>query len=168
VVRTTLSFRAVNHRSAADYDPCLQRHHLLPRQLLHVTCFRALFGTLGFEHIGFDDFRINGLLLPADVDSAIRIGPPLHRGPHRQYNAMVIDRVGQIEAGWAAVRRKTPLAARRDASKRLAQLQGDLRRQLLDPAPNRLSLNRCDPLGASRDFSQLDAMADALWGELGH
>jgi len=36
---------------------------------------------------------------------------------------------------------------------------------LLDPIGRRLSLNRKDPLGLAFGFAELDAMADALWGE---
>ena len=49
-------------------------------------------------HFGFDDFRRNGLLLPANDAAAIRLGLPLHRGPHHSYNELVFERVGQIEA----------------------------------------------------------------------
>jgi hypothetical protein len=164
-VRDRLSFRAVNRRGEADHDPGLQRHHLLPRQLLGRRCFGVLFDNIGRERIGFDDFRSNGLLLPASDIAALRIGLPLHRGPHRTYNAMVIERVGQIEQGWSALRLKAPEIALGDASMRLALLQRALRRRLLDPLRHRLSLNRHDPLGHARDFAEIDAMAEALWGE---
>ncbi len=166
-VRERLSFRAVNRCSAPDHDPGLQRHHLLPRQLLGQRCFGALFGTIGRERVGFDDFRSNGLLLPARDEAALRIGLPLHRGPHRDYNAMVIERVGQVEAGWSALRTKAPQIALDQALMRLELLQRALRRRLLDPLRHRLSLNRHDPLGHATDFTELDAMAEALWGETG-
>lgn len=124
--RTRLSFRAVNRKGSPDYDPGLQRHHLLPRQLLSQRCFGPLFQAIGRERVGFDDFRSNGLLLPASDGAAIRIGLPLHRGPHRDYNCMVIERVGQIEAGWAQLRtrardrRQSGPDADRPASARLA------------------------------------------------
>ena len=66
-MRRRLPFRAVNRRGAPQYDPALQRHHLLPCELLGKTCFAPLIETLGKDWIGFDDFRRNGLLLPADV-----------------------------------------------------------------------------------------------------
>ena len=47
---------------------------------------------------------------------------------------------------------------------RLALLQAALKRRLLATLGKRLLLNRRDPCGGSVDFSQLDAMADALWG----
>ena len=165
--RDRLSFRAVNRRTAPDYDPGLQRHHLLPRQLLGRRCFGALFESIGRERVGFDDFRTNGLLLPASDVAAVRIGLPLHRGPHRDYNALVIQRVGQVEASWSALRLKAPEAALDDALMRLRLLQRALRRRLLDPMRRRLSLNRHDPLGKAADFTELDAMAEALWGETG-
>ncbi len=163
--RGRLSFRAVNCRDQPDYDPGLQRHHLLPRQLLSSRCFFCMFDSIGRERIGFDDFRSNGLLLPANEGAAMRIGLPLHRGPHRDYNAMVIERVGTIEASWSAVRPRSPETALEQVAMRLRLTQRALRRRLLDPIGRRLALNRMDPLDASADFAELDAMAEALWGD---
>lgn len=117
---------------------------------------------VGRERLRFDDFRRNGLLLPANDRAAVRIGLPLHRGPHRDYNAMVIERVGQIEAGWSANRLRAPEVALIEAYQRLELLQRALRRRLL-AQQRRLRLNRMDPLGSGVDFSELDAMADLLW-----
>lgn len=159
-----LPFRSVNHRCASDYDPGLQRHHLLPRQVLQQGCFAGLFEAVSLTRAAWDDFRSNGLLLPWQDAAALRSGLPLHRGPHRRYNAMVMERVGKIEAGWAAERLRAPDQARHHASMRLAVLQGALRRRLLRPLRLRFPLNRNDPLGAAIDFTELDAMADTLWG----
>jgi len=121
-----------------------------------------LLDELGRDSLNFDDFRSNGLLLPAADDAAVRFGLPLHRGPHRDYNAMVIERVGQIEAGWSARRLRAPEVALSEALERLHWLQRALRRRLL--AQQRpLRLNRHDPLGRGFDFTELDAMADQLW-----
>jgi hypothetical protein len=163
--RACLSFRAVNIRDRPGYDPGLQRHHLLPRQLLGKRCFSGLFEAVGRDRMGFDDFRSNGLLLPANDRAVLRMGLPLHRGPHRDYNALVIERVGQVEAAWSARRLLAPEVAIDDALMRLGLLQRALRHRLLDPVRKRLSLNRHDPLGKSIDFSELDAMAEALWPE---
>ncbi len=92
----------------------------------------------------------------------MRIGLPLHCGPHRDYNAMVIERVGAIEAGWAARRLKAPEIALREAYQGLEHLQQTLRRELLNQH-RRIRLNRMDPLGGGLDFSELDAMVDLLW-----
>ena len=49
---------------------------------------------------------------------------------------------------------------------RLGLLQRALRRRLLDPLRHRLSLNRHDPLGHATDFTEIDAMAEKLWGAI--
>lgn len=162
--RPVLTFRAVNARGAAGYDPGLQRHHLLPCQLLSERCFGAMFMNVGLARVGFDDFRRNGLLLPANEEASLRTGMPLHRGPHRRYNEVVIARVGTIEARWAQARRADETAALAEALMRLQLLQDALRRQLLAER-RRLVLNRKDPLGTGYDFTELDAMAEALWSQ---
>lgn len=160
--RQRISFRAVNHRAAPGYDPGLQRHHILPRQVLTRPCFAPMLKAIGRDRLCFDDFRHNGLLLPANDDAALRVGLPLHRGPHRNYNAMVIERFGQIEQGWASTRLRAPEVALQDTLDRLELLQRALRRRLM-AQQRRLRLNRHDPLGAGFDFAELDAMADQLW-----
>lgn len=125
--------------------------------------FSPQIDSLGRDRNGFDDFRTNGLLLPAIDTTAIRLGLPLHRGPHRDYNALVFERVGQIEASWSAARLRTPEAALVEAFGRLELLQRALRRRLLDTRRKRLALNRNDPLGRGVDFAELDAMVDKLW-----
>lgn len=162
--RPRLPFRAVNRLGEPQFDPGLQRHHLLPRQLLGQGGFSALFEAIDRERVGFDDFRRNGMLLPANDAAALRLRMPMHRGPHRAYNALVAERVGQVEGEWARLRLRAPEVALTQALMRLDLLQRALRRRLL--APNRpfLQLNRHDPLGAGLDFACLDALADALWG----
>lgn len=144
----------------------MQRHHLLPLQLLSARCFGPLFDKIGREGVGFDDFRRNGLLLPATECSADRIGLPLHRGPHGGYNQMVAERVGQIEEGWSKQRLRAPEVALEQGLMRLTLLQGALRRRLLAET-RRLRLNRLDPLGNGRDFSQIDALVEELWRDTG-
>ena len=161
--RRALPFWAVNRRDTPGYDPGMQRHHLLPRQLLSQRCFGGLFDTIGRERMGFEDFRSNGLLLPSSDNAALRIGLPMHRGPHRDYNAMVIERVGQVEAHWSRLRLRAPEIAADVAVQRLGLLQRALRRRLLKPLRAPFRLNRRDPLGQGVDFSELDAMVDALW-----
>jgi len=160
--RTAIPFRNVNRKGSPGFDAGLQRHHLLPRQLLGERCFGTLFEGVGRGSVGFDDFRVNGLLLPATEEATLRLGMPLHRGPHRRYNEVVIERVGRIERRWAQSRRHDPEAALHEALMRLCLLQGALRRQLLDER-RRFLLNRRDPLGAGFDFTELDAMAETLW-----
>lgn len=160
--RANIPFRSVNRRGEPGYDPGLQRHHLLPRQLLGCKCFGSMFAEIGRAPVGFDDFRSNGLLLPANEDATIRTGMPLHRGPHRAYNELVIERVGSVEAKWQVVRRHDPEAAQAEAVMRLQLLQAALKSRLLNER-NRMILNRKDPLGTGFDFTELDAMAEELW-----
>lgn len=159
--RMRVPFSSVNRKSAAGYDPALQRHHLLPCQLLTKPCFEAMFNALA-ETVRFDDFRSNGLLLPATDAATLRTGMPLHRGPHRRYNELVIERVGQIEAGWASRSRSSKADAATEALLRLGLLQGALRKRLLSER-RRFILNRKDPVGTGFDFTELDAMAETLW-----
>ena len=161
--RGRLPFRSVNRCDAPDYQPGMQRHHLLPRQLLSSPGNRAMLGALGSARLGFDDFRANGLLLPACEAGAVRIGLPLHRGPHRHYNEMVAERVGQIEIAWSLRRRRMPESAMEEALMRLGLVQRALRKRLLARG-RRLRLNRRDRLGAGVDFAALDEMAESLWG----
>jgi len=160
--RAAIPFRIVNRKGTPGYDSGLQRHHLLPRQLLSRNCFGRLFDALGYKRVGFDDFRANGLLLPANENSALRTGMPLHRGPHREYNDLVIHRVGTIEQQWIQDRYRNSQVAMEDALFRLVLLQSALRKRLLDER-RRMVLNRKDPLGTGFDFSELDAMAAELW-----
>jgi hypothetical protein len=157
-----LPFHAVNVPGAPGYAPHLQRHHILPRQAAAAGAFADMFARFGCERLGFNDFRRNGLLLPATEAAAMRIGLPLHRGPHRRYNELVIERVGQIEASWQRTRGRDGDCATRAALMRIDLLLRALRRRLLDHRrwPGR-PLNRQDP---ALDFSHLDRMADHLWG----
>lgn len=157
-----LPFGAVNRAGGAGYVAGLQRHHLLPRVLVSQRCFVQLIEALGLR-AGFDDFRRNGMLLPATEDAAVRMGLPLHRGPHRAYSEMVEERLGGIEAGWVANRCNDRDAAGIAALAALTALQVDLRRSLLDPHRT-VRLNRNDPLGRGTDFTRIDAMAETLWG----
>ncbi len=165
--RQHLSFRAVNTKGAPDYDPGLQRHHLLPRQLLSHRCFGKLFDFIGRDRLGFEDFRANGLLLPANDAAVLRIGLPMHRGPHRDYNQLVMERVGQVEARWSGLRLRAPEIALDEAVQRIGLLQKALRRRLLNPRRKPLVLNRFDPIGQQINFAEIDAMVDMLWPETG-
>lgn len=158
-----MPFRAVNRRDRPGFTAGMQRHHLLPCQLLSKRCFSPLFDAIGRERLGFDDFRSNGLLLPASSESALRLLLPLHRGPHRDYNSMVAERVGQIEGEWSRLRLAVPEVAMDQALMRFGLLQRALRRRLLAPERKRVRLNRRDPLGTGLDFAELDAMVEALW-----
>jgi len=78
-----------------------------------------------------------------------------------------MERVGEIERHWTTHRGSRPEQTLEVAKLRPGLLQRALRRRLLDPLGRRFSLNRRDPLGLHVDFTHLDAMAEALWGETG-
>ena len=156
-----IPFGAVNRAGGPGHVAGLQRHHLLPRALVGLACFARLLGVVG-SRAGLDDFRRNGMLLPATEDAAVRMGLPLHRGPHQSYSAMVCERLGGIEADWATTRTHDADAAGHAALRNLAALQAELRRSLLDPRRT-FRLNGSDPLGGGTDFTRLDAMAETLW-----
>lgn len=160
--RAALPFAAVNRPGRPGHATDLQRHHLVPRQAIEWPAFRRLFEAVGRERMGFDDFRRNGLLLPARASAALRLGLPLHLGPHRTYNGMVIERLGAIESGWARQRARDDQAARATALMRIGLLQAALRRRILDRG-NPMRFSRADPLARGRDFTLLDRMAEELW-----
>jgi len=161
--RSVVPFYTVNARQSPGYQLHMQRHHILPRQALGRAGLGTMLRHLGEARVGFHDFRRNGLLLPATEAAAQRVFMPLHRGPHRQYNQLVLERIGQIEAGWQKRRTANDLAADHEALMRLDLLQRALRRRLLDPRRwGGVRLNQRDP---AIDFSHLDAMADMLWAE---
>ena len=158
-----MPFRTVNRRGSACYDAALQRHHLLPRQILTSRAFARFLDHVPPSRLGFHDFRRNGMLLPCRESAALRSRLPLHRGPHRAYNAMVEERMGQIQARWQRTCARQPELARDEAIMRVGLLQRALRRRLLTSEGKRPLLNRMDPLGAGLDFRELDAMVDMLW-----
>ncbi len=160
--RTAIHFQSINRRGSPCYDPGLQRHHLLPKQLLGERYFGRMFSSIGTITVGFDDFRFNGLLLPATEQASVYTGLPLHRGPHPIYNELVIERVGSIESRWELVQRKDPETARREALERMRLLQRALRLRLINEKKG-FVLNRKDPLGTGFNFATLDAMAEKIW-----
>lgn len=163
--RNGLPFRAVNRPGQPGYRPALQRHHLIPRELVQAPAFAALFTALGPARTGFDDFLRNGLLLPATEQAAWTTRLPLHRGPHRHYTGLVRERIGAIERLWAGQSAVRGLVANHEAHFRLGLLQRALRRSLLQQAVARPRLNRLDPAHAAVLFRDLDAMAEELWAD---
>ncbi|WP_379554624.1 AHH domain-containing protein [Qipengyuania sp. DGS5-3] len=152
----------MNRCGCLGYDPDLQRHHLIPSQALRTSSLSYMLSSLGKRQIGFDDFRRNGMLLPSKEPKAQRMGLPLHRGPHRAYNEMVIERLGMIEQSWSRQRAVNDERANQGALMQISLLQRALQRRLLD-ARQPMMLNRKDPLGRGQDFTLLDAMAEQLW-----
>jgi len=141
----------------------MQRHHILPRQVLHKGFFQRMLAAIGRDRLAMDDFRTNGLLLPSLEQAAQVLGLPLHRGPHWRYNGVVIERLGQMEATWHNRQAADPDLAGRELLMRMRLLQQALRRALMRPGMGLARLNRSDPAWHTVDFSELDAMAEMLW-----
>ena len=113
--------------------------------------------------IGFDDFHRNGVLLPGTEAAAIEAQLPLHRGPHRIYNELVLERVGTVEMEWSRNRGRCEQQARQAAQERLRLIQRGLYRRLHGDGSAPLLLNRHDPIGKGIDFAHLDNLAEQLW-----
>lgn len=160
--RAILPFARINRSGSPGHDPALQKHHLLPLALISGGRFERFLSAIDPGGRLFADFRVNGLLLPCRERQALRLGLPLHRGPHPRYSEIVWQRVGQIEREWAGSTDQVPASARTNSRMRLALLQRGLRRLLIAPG-RRLRLNTSDPLGYGRDFTELDRMAELLW-----
>lgn len=139
-----------------------QKHHLIPVQLLKMNAFVKLFERA--EQAGFDarDFKSNGIYLPAHEKLAIESGRPLHRGPHPQYNTLVGQRLGMIEA---SLYKKHDVPDAASIAFRLSYLQRGLRRTLLKK-PRAITLNKRDPMSRNIDFRSLDNDVDNIWSTL--
>jgi hypothetical protein len=105
ITSTTTRFSSINRRGSPGYSPGWQRHHLLPRQLLSCNSLKHFFAELVPQGLGFENFGANGVLLPATERLALKHGLPLHRGPHRLYNELVLERVTAIEMSWSQSRK---------------------------------------------------------------
>lgn len=149
-------------RGASDVraQPGFQAHHVLPVAVFSGATFGNAFGMLRVD--GFDPryFNINGLLLPATEQAALDTGRPLHRGPHRRYNAVVFERVSSIICEMD--RRHRSDAARADAVQRLDLLISALRR-CLSGDRDWIFLNSRDPMHSNAAFHDLDGAIDLLW-----
>ncbi len=143
----------------------MQRHHILPREVTNKSCFGRLVQGVGKDHLALDDFRTNGLLLPSLEQASQILGLPLHRGPHRRYNEVVLERFSQLESHWRQERQRDADRAALDLLLRMRLLQQALRRALLRPAGRLSRLNRRDPAWQTVDFGDLDAQAEAIWAQ---
>ena len=160
-------FVNVNRRGRTGSRRGWQKHHLLPRQTFGRRSFSAMFSSISPRGEWFDDFNVNGILLPATEAAAFDSGLPLHRGPHQVYNELVFERVGAVEMEWSHTRSRDELLARDVALARIRLIQRGLARGLEMGGAGPFVLNRRDPIGRGKDYSELDAMAEVLWGAVG-
>lgn len=156
-------FAAVDRPGSAGFRRGWQKHHLLPRQLFSNSGVSSMLAALGNAGLRFDDFVANGVLLPGSERAAIVARLPLHRGPHRIYNELVLGRVGTVEMEWSRNRTRHETQAENAALSRIRLIQAALKKRLAGEGKGTLVLNRRDPIGQGVDFGHLDAMADTLW-----
>ncbi len=144
-----LSFREMRRRSHPVGFDC---HHLVPVAVIERRSLAITFGKLrsgGFEP---QDFITNGMHLPNQDGLALIFNLPLHRGPHRQYNDMVAERIAGLE--------------RLPTREMLFQVHG-LQRALRSGLRGRCKqwvLGKRDPLRPAVDFRRLDLEVELLWG----
>ncbi|QJB69379.1 AHH domain-containing protein [Parasphingorhabdus halotolerans] len=158
-----IRFSDINRIGTSDYRPYFQRHHLIP---LQVSSIGRLSRTLHHAHsgsFGFNDFRTNGILLPCEEKWAVATGFPLHRGPHREYNELVIERLSRFFA--LSKKIKGSRDQRTFVRDRVALLQNGLRRGLTHQGFDKLRLNKRDPVRSHSDFQKLDDKIDTLFSE---
>lgn len=165
--RSRIVFSAVNRKGSPGYNAGFQKHHLLPVALerkydvLHQNC--ANIGVAKRHGVDLNDFRFNGVLLPCSEEQSARSGLPLHRGPHPIYSEMVEQRLAKVQSDWSHHKLRQSTAACQERTLRLDLLLRALRRKLLAPNWGRALLHKNCPLGAGKDFTELDEMAESLW-----
>lgn len=137
-----------------------QMHHVLPVAVFAGAAFGDAFARLRADGFDLRYFNTNGLPLPATEEAANDSGRPLHRGPHRRYNAMVFERVAAIVREMDSL--QYSLSARMEAVQRLLILIAALRR-CLSGDRNWISLNSRDPMHNQAAFQNLDSAIDILW-----
>ena len=160
-----IPFSKINKSGGADYNAKYQRHHLIPLQAYSEPRFGALFSELREVGFSIDDFSTNGVLLPCEEGEAYHSGMPLHRGPHPQYNELVMDRLDAIErTARSASAAARPHSMLRD---RVWLFQKALARGLKRSENQAYVLNNRDPVRAEGNFEELDACVDILWASTG-
>lgn len=141
-----------------------QRHHLIPVALARRPQMAEMFGELVAEGFALQNFRANGVVLPASERAALQSGHALHRGPHHGYSDVVAARVERIRSHFARQAPNELRAARRTAVMRLRLLQDTTRRALTDGHGSGLWLNRHDPMRLFEDRPYLDDAIERLFG----
>jgi A nuclease family of the HNH/ENDO VII superfamily with conserved AHH len=128
-----------------------QRHHVIPVNVIGRSVFAGLFAIV--SQVGFSphSFVANGLLLPSTEAMAVQTGLPLHRGPHKQYDALIAEGLDII---WEEMRRGS-IANNVNILRLLSEFVGHIRRTLQHDGT--LLLNRNDPRSTHRPLSRLDS-----------
>ncbi len=75
------------------WDNNFHRHHIIPIAVFYHAFCKAQFEIIKHYGFAFRDFSTNGILLPCTEQAALKYRLPLHRGPHRFYNELVLESV---------------------------------------------------------------------------
>lgn len=135
------------------------RHHLLPTHVLHFPDLHRYLSSFADPELWLGDFRRNGMFLPSDERIAQRECLPLHRGPHRVYNDIVIETLDGLRQRF--VRAGTSIRIQMTA---VNGLQRNLRTLLRLSARNAdIALGSRDPFGSSSALSAIDRQTDLLF-----
>lgn len=137
--------------------PGFQRHHLIPLEIVRKPHFRDLFNTVRSKGFNPNDFRTNGMWLPATEELTVEYGLAMHRGPHPQYSELVSDWIAQL----THAKNHHP----QELKHFLLLLQRRLR-HFLKMRPSCVLLNRNDPLSLRKGFCSIDDGIDRLWSDL--
>ena len=151
-------------QGAPPPQPGFQRHHLIPIALLYRAQMASMFQALQAEGFALENFRRNGLMLPACEGAALLSGHALHRGPHQGYSDVVAARVDQIRRHFVLHSPVDLASARRTAVMRLRLLQDTTRSALTDRHGAGFWLNRRDPMRLFMDRPYLDDAIERLFG----
>lgn len=130
-----LAFRSVNRPTAPDFRDGWQRHHLIPRQLADHGETATVLHAITRWGFAIDDFRANGILLPATCRESEISGLPIHAGPHPGYNRRVAQHISAIGR---TVRHPLIRLAR------VRLLQAQLRATLTSPASAPVAIDLID------------------------
>ena len=123
-----------------------------------------MFDALQAEGFALENFRRNGLMLPAYEGAALMSGHALHRGPHQGYSDVLAARVEQVRRHFAMQAPGDLRSARCTAVMRLRLLQDTTRRALTDRHGAGFWLNRRDPMRLFVDRPYLDEAIERLFG----
>lgn len=156
-----IRFADVNKANSGNYLPHFQRHHLIPMQVASNVEISNTLNNAFAGGFGFNNFGENGVLLPSQENVAAETGFPLHRGPHREYNELVIERLLRIRRLGRRIGHSLDRKVFVRSSVVLLQL--GLRRGLLGHGFGKLTLNRRDPIRSHHDFSTVDDRLDKLF-----
>ncbi|MBL0924349.1 MAG: AHH domain-containing protein [Sphingomonadaceae bacterium] len=124
---------------------------MIPVNITRSSVFAGLFAVVA--QVGFSphNFVANGVLLPSTEAMAIHTRLPLHRGPHKQYDALIAEGLHMI---WDDMRRGS-MPDNITVLRLLSEFVGHIRRTLQHDRA--LRLNRNDPRCLHPPLSALDA-----------